>query len=1474
MKQTNNAIKFLMAQYRAIFNNAYLKGLATAAVVTMAMAAGQAQAADLTGELQNNAANAQDIVVTGNNGSLTVSGDAKFAKTITVQKGAKLTISGGLTSLGDVNVNGGTLIVSGSGSALLLGSIKAPATKSGEKQHYESDLNVSAGSKLTLESGNIGVANFDIAGSTITLTSGGTGGTNLTAYGVGAYQDTAAPANLSGKAVGNLTDVTATINGGSNITAIGTLNVSGSSLETSKITLNGNANNSSSSQTNFAYLEGSKQLNITNTTITVSGDSGSALSSRELNFVDSKLDIQQGTLTIGTDYDAKKAASDTNSGTAIAGTIDIQDSTISLATGSNLNFGAEGSKASVTFSGTNNITNSGTVNFYTPKISMSAADFNALVANGKVEFKESSVATVAGDLDLTKKVLSGDTGALQSNFVISGGKSLTLSSDGAVTLGKKFAVDKFTVEAGVLKLTPDTSDSKNFTQTSGSLVALNGLTSANDTALKEVIVSGSASAQTTLTLGKAGTTDGSVTKVDKITVKSDGSSANGILYINGKWDLSATDLNVGASGAANLENAADVSLKSLTVATTGALNITDGSLLTVSGTVKTEAEKVSLTDNSKLSVQYAKANEQDALKKVKLDGSSTLELTGYNPDGGKITLKQFGEIKSKYIGDTGLLKLSGVTIESGVAQNAEVGFTQAQSGTGAAGVFDTNTVTGVSGDVAGSNDWGTVELKEGQAELSIKADSAITLNGNGSNKLVADSTGNQDAGVKLASGSILTVEATGTIKEVTAAADGNGKFIVGGNGTANTVTVTNDLGSSTAKLDTVNVIANSNLTVKNVYAKTLDLGGNLQATSVNLSENSSITGSLKADSLVLADTKTLAVGEGADNGILEVKSLDLKGGSLILDPEFGTPASVAAINQTGNAPEDIVYVAASGDIGVGKNSVFAVGLTKDAALEVLRSNGYLDANNSLIESKLGSAIVLDQGLLVASGDAVFLDSTGTTKTLTDKITDKTGNAGLNGSGGWVELGANTGLVITGKLFDNATAQQKEIIQFADTQNTTTLQLNDGSKLVFDVTDAFGGDSIKLTNAKTLSSNGTVNIEAANGLLVGTLDTNNKGVTFAIAQDAKDKLYNQSTPVKDLTYYVMEGKIYKDNRDENGVSYIGAVNGQDGGKAIEETARLAVYGGAVQATNLAQQAANDAVVERMSRANPNGSLVFANNAQGGGLWLSPVYKSLESDSFDADGVDYGVDADLTGLVLGGDFTSESGVRAGAYFNFGSASIDGQGVGDKVSNDADYFGFGLYAGMTFGQMSLVADAGFTQVSNDVEQNINHKDFSKAKASFDSSSVTLGLRGEYKFNVATMDVTPHLGVRYTRLAVDSYDAKVDGYTVATTDVDTMQMFSIPFGVSISKDIVAGSWTIKPVFDLTLTANAGDTDTKLDTTFIGTKTIGLTSEAFDSFTYGATMGIDAKYGEKFSIGLNTNYVGSSNADEFGVMGNVRYMF
>ena len=44
MKQTSSALTFLMAQYRAIFKRAYIKGIASAVLLTAGLAAGQAQA--------------------------------------------------------------------------------------------------------------------------------------------------------------------------------------------------------------------------------------------------------------------------------------------------------------------------------------------------------------------------------------------------------------------------------------------------------------------------------------------------------------------------------------------------------------------------------------------------------------------------------------------------------------------------------------------------------------------------------------------------------------------------------------------------------------------------------------------------------------------------------------------------------------------------------------------------------------------------------------------------------------------------------------------------------------------------------------------------------------------------------------------------------------------------------------------------------------------------------------------------------------------------------------------------------------------------------------------------------------------------------------------------------------------------------------------------------------------------------------
>ena len=97
MKQTNNAIKFLMAQYRAIFKNAYFKGLATAALVTAGLAVGAAQAATVYLPTDNNHTitkdNASDdIIITGTKDVLIASQNAdkdnsSKASSILVQDG-------------------------------------------------------------------------------------------------------------------------------------------------------------------------------------------------------------------------------------------------------------------------------------------------------------------------------------------------------------------------------------------------------------------------------------------------------------------------------------------------------------------------------------------------------------------------------------------------------------------------------------------------------------------------------------------------------------------------------------------------------------------------------------------------------------------------------------------------------------------------------------------------------------------------------------------------------------------------------------------------------------------------------------------------------------------------------------------------------------------------------------------------------------------------------------------------------------------------------------------------------------------------------------------------------------------------------------------------------------------------------------------------------------------------------------------
>ena len=185
MKQTSSALTFLMAQYRAIFKRAYVKGIASAVLLTAGLAAGQAQAADITWGTEN--ATTQDFTITD---TTTVSGSGDiFAHNLTVT-GA----SGNLTV--------GT---SGSGSRLVVNN----------------ELRVEDGATLTVDNGASG-----LIGSHNIASAGQSGGSDFTVFdgaNTAFYADEAKINVKSNSSIifvnSSLTDSTVTLESGAGIGA-------------------------------------------------------------------------------------------------------------------------------------------------------------------------------------------------------------------------------------------------------------------------------------------------------------------------------------------------------------------------------------------------------------------------------------------------------------------------------------------------------------------------------------------------------------------------------------------------------------------------------------------------------------------------------------------------------------------------------------------------------------------------------------------------------------------------------------------------------------------------------------------------------------------------------------------------------------------------------------------------------------------------------------------------------------------------------------------------------------------------------------------------------------------------------------------------------------------------------------------------------------------------------------------------------
>ena len=359
------------------------------------------------------------------------------------------------------------------------------------------------------------------------------------------------------------------------------------------------------------------------------------------------------------------------------------------------------------------------------------------------------------------------------------------------------------------------------------------------------------------------------------------------------------------------------------------------------------------------------------------------------------------------------------------------------------------------------------------------------------------------------------------------------------------------------------------------------------------------------------------------------------------------------------------------------------------------------------------------------------------------------------------------------------------------------------------------------------------------------------------------------------FYNQGSSIYENMQDaihdltsvgKAGADFLATVAGETftGGKEAEQAARLGQLGGAYQAACTVGSITDNIVSSRNGVGSSTGSLIVSNNNNGFGIWLSPMVKVANSNGFESDGLSYGNKVRLADFAIGADYTFTNGSRAGAYFHTGNGKSTGKGLAPHTDGDLKYYGAGLYGKYVYNKFSLLGDVSYNKITDDVDSDLGLLSYTKASANIDTHMVKAGLVGQYNFDVKSVSVIPHAGVRYTTMYSENYGIKANGNYIAKIKNDRLSLVSVPVGVTVEKTFALGfDWKVKPALDLGLTFNSGDTDATYKTTFIGVKPASLKAEIVDKVVYNVGAGLKFSHKKNADIETGVAYSCSDNTND-----------
>ena len=782
--------------------------------------------------------------------------------------------------------------------------------------------------------------------------------------------------------------------------------------------------------------------------------------------------------------------------------------------------------------------------------------------------------------------------------------------------------------------------------------------------------------------------------------------------------------------------------------------------------------------------------------------------------------------------------------------------------------FKNTTVTGVSGADNGLNgSFGAVKLTDA-APFTVANAKQVYLNNSGNlvvdkdGKLADVAVGNgssfvttgQNAvvgGVKGLSGSFVVESGSLEAKGDVNVAD----LTVTGALTVNEKAAVPTSGSTPAQPAQKYTVTATNLTVEQggvlnvLHDVTLNSGSGALA----------VDGTMNVKGVLSANGRTINVGSDNSTGVLTVGTL--KNATVFADPAWNNGMEAAQVA--------VKTLDTQAKVEAGRNSIVAVGTTDITKAQAALAQTGL----KLGEVTKGSVGVVNAVAYVTAEPTVtagVTDYNGTTvggQVLVSGATQATGSQGT-------ELGLDvkkgTLAIIDASGFDKS----GEIAVFSKSIN-----IDDGATVY--LSNLKNGDKLNLTTAtSTISDRNTpaVSVGNANIVFAGDLLMNFEAVKDAAGN--KTSVYQMS--MVDRAELAKMGAVaglgaaygmFAEGVDNNSssaqfnkwlyTSTTSPVNdGTEEGNfvalqtAAKDVASLGATTGVQTMTMDAVNQMGETVADRVS--------LLTQRAAGVNVWAAANGGMFEAKSL-FDGAGY--ESDIYSGVLGVDYQFACNAVLGAALTIGTADTDNKNSTVKASTDSDLVGFSVYASKTFADvLGVSADIGYLTASNDVTAN----GYGQAwKFSQDTDAFTIGLRTEVLAEVGAVKLVPHIGIRYTALSTDGFEA---GYK---TEIDDQNIFQMPVGVTVSGDFKTGDWTVAPKFDLSVVPTFGDKDADLKLGITGVKaTDDLAVRVIDSNPVQATLGVNATNGA-WGFGLNYKLgVGSDDRMNNTFNVNVRYAF